>query len=86
MTAADKVEKVEDVEMKDAGEEEKVEKKDPNLLSVEDIREHCKLIRRSVETKETRYEGFYLSANIGTAKATFNFGLNVHKSWYFLQL
>ena len=30
----------------------KVEKKDPNLLSVEDVREHCKLIRRSVETKE----------------------------------
>merc|ERR1719500_2751757 len=54
MTAATK-EKVEDVEMKDAVEEEKVEKKDPNLLSVEDIREHCKLIRRSVETKETRF-------------------------------
>ena len=29
-----------------------MEKKDPNLLSVEDVREHCKLIRRSVETKE----------------------------------
>jgi len=36
-------------------EEEKVEKKDPNLLSVEDIREHCKLIRKSVETKEQRF-------------------------------
>jgi len=57
MTAATvaKADKVEDVEMKDAVEEEKVEKKDPNLLSVEDIREHCKLIRRSVETKETRF-------------------------------
>ena len=51
MTAGKEKEKVEDVEMKDA-EEEKVEKKDPNLLSVEDVREHCKLIRRSVETKE----------------------------------
>jgi 26S proteasome regulatory subunit N3 len=58
MTAAAlaKADKVEDVEMKEAGEEEKaVEKKDPNLLTVEDIREHCKLIRRSVETKETRF-------------------------------
>ena len=54
MTAADKTEKVEDVEMKDETEKE-VEKKDPNLLSVEDIREYCKLIRRSVETKETRF-------------------------------
>ena len=54
MTTSDKKEeKVEDVEMKD--ESEKVEeKKDPDLLTVEDIREHCKLIRRSVETKEPR--------------------------------
>ena len=53
MTAAEKKdEKVEDVEMKD--ETEKEEKKDPDLLTVEDIREHCKLIRRSVETKESR--------------------------------
>ena len=55
MTAATakKEEKVEDVEMKD--ETEKVEeKKDPDLLTVEDIREHCKLIRKSVETKEPR--------------------------------
>ena len=54
MTAGKEKEKVEDVEMKDA-EEEKVEKKDPNLLSVEDVREHCKLIRRSVETKEVHF-------------------------------
>ena len=55
MTAAEKKdEKVEDVEMKD--ETEKEEKKDPDLLTVEDIREHCKLIRRSVETKESRYK------------------------------
>ena len=46
---------VEDVEMKEEGEKEMEEKKDPNLLSVEDIREHCKLIRRSVESKESRY-------------------------------
>ena len=32
-----------------------MEKKDPNLLSVEDVREHCKLIRRSVETKEVHF-------------------------------
>ena len=55
MTTTDKTEKVEDVEMKDDSEKE-VEKKDPNLLSVEDIREHCKLIRRSIESKETRFQ------------------------------
>ena len=35
-----------------------MEKKDPNLLSVEDVREHCKLIRRSVETKEVHFLSF----------------------------
>jgi len=55
MTATDKKEdKVEDVEMKDES-AEKEEKKDPDLLTVEDIREHCKLIRRSVESKESRF-------------------------------
>ena len=55
MTASDKKEdKVEDVEMKDESEKKEEEKKDPDLLTVEDIREHCKLIRRSVETKESR--------------------------------
>ena len=53
MTSAKKEEKVEDVEMKDDTEKQE-EKKDPDLLSVEDIREHCKLIRKSVETKEPR--------------------------------
>ena len=53
MTAAEKTEKVEDVEMKE--EPEKEEKKDPDLLTVEDIREHCKLIRRSVDSKESRF-------------------------------
>ena len=53
MTAAEKSEKVEDVEMKE--EPEKEEKKDPDLLTVEDIREHCKLIRRSVDSKESRF-------------------------------
>ena len=50
---------VEDVEMKEGETEEKAEKepekKDPNLLSVEDIREHCKLIKKSVESKEPRF-------------------------------
>ena len=55
MTTAKKEDKVENVEMKE--ETEKLEeKKDPDLLSVEDIREHCKLIRKSVETKEPRYD------------------------------
>jgi len=55
MTATEKKEdKVEDVEMKDES-AEKEEKKDPDLLTVEDIREHCKLIRRSVESKESRF-------------------------------
>ena len=57
MTASDKKEeKVEDVEMKDET-AEKEEKKDPDLLTVEDIREHCKLIRRSVEAKEVHFQG-----------------------------
>ena len=55
MTAAEKTEKVEDVEMKEEPEKEKEEKKDPDLLTVEDIREHCKLIRRSVDSKESRF-------------------------------
>lgn len=53
MATDKKEEKVEDVEMKDET-AEKEEKKDPDLLTVEDIREHCKLIRRSVESKESR--------------------------------
>jgi len=55
--AGDK-EKVTDVEMADAEQpqQEKVEeKKDPDLLSVEDIKEHCKLVKKSVETKEPRF-------------------------------
>jgi len=56
MTASDKKEdKIEDVEMKDETEKKEEEKKDPDLLTVEDIREHCKLIRRSVDTKESRF-------------------------------
>lgn len=70
MTAAEKKdEKVEDVEMKD--ETEKEEKKDPDLLTVEDIREHCKLIRRSVETKESRYK-FISVRNLLSMFITFN--------------
>ncbi len=30
------------------------EKKDPQLLTLEDIREHCRLLERSVISKETR--------------------------------
>ena len=59
MTASEvKDDKIEDVEMKDESKDEKKEeeKKDPDLLTVEDIREHCKLIRKSVETKEPRFE------------------------------
>jgi len=57
MTASEvKDDKIEDVEMKDeATEKKEEEKKDPDLLTVEDIREHCKLIRKSVETKEPRF-------------------------------
>ena len=34
---------------------QEAEKKDPALLAVEDIKEQCRFIRRSVETKEPRY-------------------------------
>jgi len=44
-----------DVEMTEATEEKVEEKKDPDLLSVEDIKEHCKLVRKSVDTKEPRF-------------------------------
>lgn len=37
-----------------ADEKPQEEKKDTNSLTVEDIREHCKLIERSVVTKEAR--------------------------------
>ena len=41
---------------KDKSEEEPVvEKKDPVLLTLEDIREHCRLLERSVVTKENRF-------------------------------
>ena len=41
---------------KDKTEEEPiVEKKDPVLLTLEDIREHCRLLERSVVTKENRF-------------------------------
>lgn len=35
--------------------EKEAEKKDPALLAVEDIKEQCRFIRRSVETKEPRF-------------------------------
>jgi len=55
MTAAEVVDDVEMKEEKKVEEEEKVEKKDPALLSVEDIKEQCRFIRRAVETKEPRF-------------------------------
>ena len=63
VVAENMADKVDDVEMKEANEEENPFEKDPNLLTVEGIREHCKLIRRSssssssssVEIKETRF-------------------------------
>jgi hypothetical protein len=39
---------------------QEAEKKDPALLAVEDIKEQCRFIRRSVETKEPRYCTSYL--------------------------
>lgn len=54
MTTADSP-VVEDVEMATPGEEKEAEKKDPALLAVEDIKEQCRFIRRSVETKEPRF-------------------------------
>ena len=36
-------------------EEVKEEKKDPALLTLEDVREHCRLLERSVVSKESRF-------------------------------
>ena len=45
-----------DEKAKDKAEEEPViEKKDPVLLTLEDIREHCRLLERSVVSKENRF-------------------------------
>ena len=48
-----------------------MEKKDPNLLSVEDVREHCKLIRRSVETKEVHRDRFQMPPILSFLQARF---------------
>ena len=47
--------KAEDKGKDKAEEEPVVEKKDPVLLTLEDIREHCRLLERSVVTKENRF-------------------------------
>lgn len=54
MTTADSP-VVDDVEMAAPADEKEAEKKDPALLAVEDIKEQCRFIRRSVETKEPRF-------------------------------
>lgn len=38
----------------DEKQEKPTEKKDPQLLTLEDIREHCRLLERSVISKEAR--------------------------------
>ena len=74
MTAAaaeiDDIEMASETEEKEAEEKKEGEKKDPNLLSVEDIREHCKLIKRSVETKEPRFVLRVLRSLPATRKKT----------------
>ena len=47
--------KVEDKAKDKAEDEQHVEKKDPVLLTLEDIREHCRLLERSVVSKENRF-------------------------------
>ena len=42
-------------ETKEEEPEKVVEKKDPVLLTLEDIREHCRLLERSVVSKEHRF-------------------------------
>ena len=44
-----------DKDKEKADEEHIPEKKDPVLLTLEDIREHCRLLERSVVTKENRF-------------------------------
>lgn len=49
-----KAEEKKDAEEKVATPTEEV-KKDPTLLTVEDVREHCRLLERSVISKESRF-------------------------------
>ena len=45
-----------------------VEKKDPVILTLEDIREHCRLLERSVVSKENRFAVRVLRALPATRK------------------
>ena len=55
--AKDKIETVSGSgkKVEDKSDEQQVEKKDPVLLTLEDIREHCRLLERSVVSKESRF-------------------------------
>ena len=58
-----------DEKAKDKTEDEPtVEKKDPVILTLEDIREHCRLLERSVVTKENRFAVRVLRALPATRK------------------
>ena len=58
-----------DEKAKDKPEDEPtVEKKDPVILTLEDIREHCRLLERSVVTKENRFAVRVLRALPATRK------------------
>jgi hypothetical protein len=46
--------KTEDKDKKEVDEKTEEVKKDPTLLTVEDVREHCRLLERSVISKESR--------------------------------
>ena len=54
-TATEKKEEVKASEAAETKEEKKEEKKDPAVLTLEDVREHCRLLERSVVSKETRF-------------------------------
>ena len=45
-----------------------VEKKDPVILTLEDVREHCRLLERSVVSKESRFAVRVLRALPATRK------------------
>ena len=57
-------------ETKETPKEVKEEKKDPILLTLEDIREHCRLLERSVVSTESRFAGN--SSNFSQLKTHFH--------------
>ncbi len=48
-------EKKEETKSEEVKEVKEVEKKDPATLTLEDVREHCRLLERSVVSKESRF-------------------------------